>query len=109
MIKSVSVRQVVKFTGKTRHCTIPVLSYEMAVLFMFHFIKIKLQVHFRVTISGYLTLVRRCHEYNFAYSIGKLRFPSESIGVYWKCRAKSAHLPLFFFLVLRSKKNKTEN
>ena len=43
MIKSVSVRQVVKFTGKTRHCTMSVLSYEMAVPFMFHFIKIKLQ------------------------------------------------------------------
>ena len=43
MIKSVSAMQVVKFTGKTRHCTMPVLSYEMAVPLMFHFIKIKLQ------------------------------------------------------------------
>ena len=43
MIKSVSVMQVVKFTGKTRHCTMPVLSYEMAVPLMFYFIKIKLQ------------------------------------------------------------------
>ena len=43
MIKSVSVGQVVKFTGNTRHCKMPVLSYEMAVPFMFNFIKIKLQ------------------------------------------------------------------
>ena len=36
-----SVRQVVKFIWNTRHCAM--LSYEMAVPFMFHFIKFKLQ------------------------------------------------------------------
>ena len=36
-----SVRQVVKFIWNTRHCAI--LSYEMAVPFMFHFIKFKFQ------------------------------------------------------------------
>ena len=38
-----SVRQVVKFIWNTRHCAMPGLSYEMAVPFMFHFIKFKLQ------------------------------------------------------------------
>ena len=46
LIKNDQIREctkVVKFTGNTRHCTMPVLSYEMAVPFMFNFIKIKLQ------------------------------------------------------------------
>ena len=43
MIKSMSVRQVVKFIWNTRHCAMPGLSYEMAVPFIFHFIKFKLQ------------------------------------------------------------------
>ena len=38
-----SVRQVVKFIWNTSHCAMPRLSYEMAVPFMFHFIKFKLQ------------------------------------------------------------------
>ena len=38
-----SVRQVVKFIWNTRHCAMPGLSYEMAVPFIFHFIKFKLQ------------------------------------------------------------------
>ena len=65
-----------------------------------------LPVRFRVTISGYLTHIRRCHEYNFTYSIGKLCFPSESISVYWKCRAKSPPLPFFFGAKVQERQNR---
>ena len=65
-----------------------------------------LPVRFRVTISGYLTHIRRCHEYNFTYSIGKLCFPSESISVYWKYRAKSPPLPFFFGAKVQEKQNR---
>ena len=36
-------------------------------------------------------------EYNFAYFIGKLRFPWESTDAYWKYAAKKVHIYYFFF------------
>ena len=49
------------------------------------------------------------YEYNFAHFVGKLRVPWESTDAYWKCTAKKVNISCLFFLVLRSKKNKTEN
>lgn len=42
----------------------------------------------RVMTSDYLTSVERFHEKKFAHSIGKPRFPSEYIGMYWTCTGK---------------------
>ena len=42
----------------------------------------------------YLTSVGRCYEQNFAYSIGKLRFPLVCIGNVWQ---KVTIYPFFFF------------
>ena len=60
-----------------------VLHFSVLGVFSLLGLKNEIGSHMRFMTSGYLASVGRRHEQNFAHSIGKQRFPPESIGVYW--------------------------